>query len=423
MVDRRSRSTAFPASWRPPPPDGGGGGGDTADPTLLPVATGQAQNSGAYNALNVPGMAAGTSYLDPVVGTRVYKCSNPAFTPGDDNQPPHYAEFGPHVSCPWIHPVTGRTMYTLSTLGQFAGGRLIDFDYTLALTGAVGVVSNWRTTPWDELEMGFSFNLSTPRICYYSAGGPVTRFDTGTMAAANTGFFPGPTLADREFMLDKNDAWFVGKTTPDEVVRTWNSQTNQSQNWGVSGNEPKLDRNGGYIYSVETSTDYRQGSLAAGPPWTNPFPADWGASHEATPGNGLLMAADPTTGGGSTLERWDPVTLTRTYLGTGGQGCWAHGAGQWVHGNGAGLLMWVPSSIYDPCGSLSLAIGYFRFNDTNLTNVRLLCHHYSDAQGGLDYFAQPHATPSPDGKIILFGSNMLVTSGRVDSFVALVPTS
>src|SRR3990172_900137 len=148
MVDRRPRSTAFPTSWRPAAAGQGGGGGDTPDPTLLPVAMGQAQNSGAYNALNVPGMAAGTSYLDPVVGTRVYKCSNPAFTPGDDGQPPHYSEFGPHVSCPWIHPSTGRTMYTLSTLGQFAGGRLIDFHYTLALTGAVGVVSNWRTTPW-----------------------------------------------------------------------------------------------------------------------------------------------------------------------------------------------------------------------------------------------------------------------------------
>jgi hypothetical protein len=402
----------------PPPPLGG-----VPDPTLLPIASGQAQNTAAYNALNIPGMAAGTSYLDPVVGTRVYKCSSVAFTPGDDNQPPHYAEFGPHISCPWIHPSTGRTMYTLSTLGQFTGGRLIDFDYTLALTGATGVVANWRACPWDELEMGFSFNLATPRICYYSSGGPVTRLNTDTMLDANIGNFPGPTLADREFMLDKNDAWFVGKTTPDEVVHTWNSVTDQEQNWGVIGNEPKLDRNGGFIYGINSSIDYVQGSLSAGPPWSDVFPANWAASHEATPANGLMMVADPSTPDFATMEYWDPVTLTRTRFTQSVGGCWAHGAGQWVHGNGSGLLMWVVVSIYDPCGTLSLAVGYMRFDDLGMTNVRLLCHHYSDAQGGNDYFAQPHATPSPDGKIILFGSNMLVTSGRVDSFVALVPTS
>jgi len=44
------------------------------DPTLLPVATtSQAPLIAAYDALNVPAIAAGGSYLDPTTGVKVYK--------------------------------------------------------------------------------------------------------------------------------------------------------------------------------------------------------------------------------------------------------------------------------------------------------------------------------------------------------------
>src|SRR5439155_716006 len=48
--------------------------GGTPDPTLLPVATTlQAPLTAAYDALNVPAIAAGGSYRDPTTGVKMYK--------------------------------------------------------------------------------------------------------------------------------------------------------------------------------------------------------------------------------------------------------------------------------------------------------------------------------------------------------------
>src|SRR6266481_6389248 len=45
-------------------------------PPLLPYANSVSPNVSAYKALNVPGMAAGSSYLDPSTGVRVYKVTD-----------------------------------------------------------------------------------------------------------------------------------------------------------------------------------------------------------------------------------------------------------------------------------------------------------------------------------------------------------
>jgi len=48
---------------------------------------------------------------------------------------------------------------------------------------------------------------------------------------------------------------------------------------------------------------------------------------------------------------------------------------------------------------------------------RLLLHHYSV---GITYWDSPWGTPSPDGKVVIFNSNMN-GYGRYDLFVAEVP--
>jgi hypothetical protein len=50
--------------------------------------------------------------------------------------------------------------------------------------------------------------------------------------------------------------------------------------------------------------------------------------------------------------------------------------------------------------------------------VRLLAHH--DSSPGNDYYAQPHATLSPDGRLVMWTSNMN-RSRRKDVFLAVVP--
>src|SRR5205809_6747633 len=72
------------------------------DPTLLPVATtSQAPLIAAYDALNVPAIAAGGSYLDPTTGVKVYKVTSATFPTTSANWGHDYAEGGDEVSLPY----------------------------------------------------------------------------------------------------------------------------------------------------------------------------------------------------------------------------------------------------------------------------------------------------------------------------------
>jgi len=51
------------------------------------------------------------------------------------------------------------------------------------------------------------------------------------------------------------------------------------------------------------------------------------------------------------------------------------------------------------------------------SDARLVVHHYSASP---TYYADPFAQPSPDGKVVIFNSNMN-GSGRYDLFVAEIP--
>ncbi len=52
------------------------------------------------------------------------------------------------------------------------------------------------------------------------------------------------------------------------------------------------------------------------------------------------------------------------------------------------------------------------------SDQRLLAHHYGVVP--MSYYQTPWAQPSPDGKVVIFNSNMN-GSGRYDLFVAEVP--
>src|SRR5437879_6778526 len=107
------------------------GGGGTPDPTLLPIATtSQAPLTTAYDALNVPAIAAGGSYLDPTTGVKVYKITSATFPTSSPNWGHDYAEGGDEVSLPY----NGTTRAVLVHGGAYW---LVDF------TPGVGV-SNGR---------------------------------------------------------------------------------------------------------------------------------------------------------------------------------------------------------------------------------------------------------------------------------------
>jgi hypothetical protein len=86
----------------------------------------------------------------------------------------------------------------------------------------------------------------------------------------------------------------------------------------------------------------------------------------------------------------------------------------WLDGGGspAGRVeIKAPALVHD-------AIALMRLDGSE---ARLVAHHYSlDAER--QYQAMPKATISPDGKLIIFSSNMNDRDGRVDVFAVDVPT-
>jgi len=101
-------------------------------------------------------------------------------------------------------------------------------------------------------------------------------------------------------------------------------------------------------------------------------------------------------------------------------GTLVHHSGNWVQSDaelGGDLnRQWSFVSGYENNTSLlwDMAIGVQRADGSD---QRLLLHHYSVNP---TYFAIPWGTPSPDGKVVIFNSNMN-GSGRYDLFVAEMP--
>jgi len=78
------------------------------------------------------------------------------------------------------------------------------------------------------------------------------------------------------------------------------------------------------------------------------------------------------------------------------------------------VLSGVENSVYTATALWKQAIGIVRSDGSD---ARLLAHHYSASPS---YYADAYAQPSPDGKVVIFNSNMN-GSGRYDLFVTEMP--
>src|SRR6266536_992727 len=150
--------------------------GGRPDPTLLPVATtSQAPLTTAYDALNVPALAAGGSYLDPTTGVTVYKVTSGSFPASSSSWGHDYSEGGDEVSLPYRGA-------TRAVLVHGSGYWILDF------TPGVGVGNGRPLTgslvPVHDQAFAFSSNPATPWYAYVSNGTAVQRLDIRTMAEA-----------------------------------------------------------------------------------------------------------------------------------------------------------------------------------------------------------------------------------------------
>ncbi|HKC41758.1 MAG TPA: hypothetical protein VKC15_19605, partial [Gemmatimonadales bacterium] len=375
-------------------------------------------NPTAYNALNVPAQAAGFSYNDPVTGVRVWKATSATVPTGNSSAGHDYADGGNRASLGWG---TNNNTHTILIRGDGMQYYLVDF------TRGVGF-SNYRILPaaaQPDRDLCFSFSnlASQPRMAYVINNDVLKRFNTQTMQVENIGNFPRSVPNHFAWLHhDKNDTWFVGVLSGNTTSWAFNSQTNQflehTETWS---DEIRLERDGRYAVLNDGGTHVRLWDLSTntfGPSQTN---SSFWFAHNASL-RGRWVTADVNAMSPWAEDRYEvsggQVVKTRILSQSGGT--LVHHSGNWVQSDaelGGDLnRQWSFVSGYENNTSLlwDMAIGVQRADGSD---QRLLLHHYSVNP---TYFAIPWGTPSPDGKVVIFNSNMN-GSGRYDLFVAEMP--
>lgn len=412
MLSRCARVATAPGG----PTDG------VPDPTLLPVATGQSPNYAAWSSFNVASRPAGYSYNDPVTGVKVWKVTS-ATVPANNTGAGHdYAEGGAQVSSGWGPQ---HATHTILIRGDGMSYYLVDFTRGVGFT-------NYRLLtrqPSRDLCAAFSNVPGHEQILYILGGGELSRYNTATMAVENTGHFPRTLTFYAWLHQDKDDIWFVGMGSDNKTVWAWNSQTDQFlthlETWT---NEPHLERNGRYLvltsggaYTTTRVWDLATDTLGPVQDATVQFHVSHGAS-----ARGFFVMTDVNASAPQTQVRFDVANaqLTKTVIFQNSPGPDEHGSGNWIqsdaelHGNL--LKQWTyTSGESEPAWFSQLAWKYgIGVQTSDGSDQRLLAHHYGVEP--MNYYETPWAQPSPDGKVVIFNSNMN-GSGRYDLFVAEVP--
>jgi len=413
------KSGSAPVAVRMPQPFG------VADPTLLPVASGQLPNLVAYLALNIASQPAGFSYNDPVSGVRVWKVTSSSVPTTNSSAGHDYSDGPNEVSLGW--GPNSNTHTILIGPPQSAGKYyLVDF------TRGVGFTNYRRLTvqPAHDLGVSFSNLAGQPRIAYIMTGTQIVRYNTATMQPENTGGFPldlstiGGGLSWLQH--DKNDVWFAGLLNDQSTAYAWNSETGELRTHAETWlNEPRLERDGRYIALTNSNSTIRLWDLATNTfgPTQNDRLNIW-LGHNANL-RGQWVTTDVNADAPFDLDRYQPsggqIVKTRFLNNSAGAG--VHHSGSWVQSDaelGGDLdRQWsffsgVDNNAFTATALWKQAIGAVRSDGSD---ARLLVHHYSINP---IYFADPFAQPSPDGKVVIFNSDM-AGSGRYDLFVVEMP--
>lgn len=226
----------------------------------LPVAARQLPDWLAYAALNVPGLARGAVFVDPVTGQRTTKLASttaPAANATGYDHP--YSSGGYLVSKPWGSPASAYTLYLLAD-GSGAG-YLQDYQLGVGLSGAA------RAAPWgSDLRYTFSPIVGEETIAYYFDGAAkLHRYDTAAavMAEAPTALFPsggkdfsaraGGAQQHQYLQVDVTGRYFVWMNQAGDTVFWWDAQTDtlrslSETDLGAAIDEPHMDRDGRYVY-------------------------------------------------------------------------------------------------------------------------------------------------------------------------------
>ena len=410
-----------PPPSTPPPP----ASGTVADPTQLPVVTGQPKNVSAYTALNVPSMVAGASYTDPVTGVKVYKVTS-ATVPLANAGMVHWYSEGPSQ----ISREYGAGIHTIWI--QSLSGTLYFVDHTRS-----GGLTNYRLAPSGAQIATFSKVASTPSIVYLAFNtGILRRYDVATNAFADTPPFPATFPGTQWLAQDMNDVNFIAIRNGSVSDVVWWNRTSSALVTRTFANldEPYIEKNGRYVMANTSLTAVTIWDLQTNTLSGLTAPPNVTFSHVGA-ARGYFFMSDGATGSGITPQ-WaldpSPARAHYKYNNLGGYFPGVHHSGQWVQSDAeiASDLkqQWVLRESYNwgfnsvPGAGVAEGIAFLKMDGTQ---YRIFAHHYSvqppaTAAASFVYFSQPRTTIAIDGKLVMFESNMNGTT-RHDVFLAEVP--
>ena len=402
----------FTVSW-------GNGAEPGVDLTQLPVASGQVPQYSTYDALDVPGMASGAQYNDPLTDVLITKISDSTTPVSNTNHSSDYSSGPLQISQPWG---VGGDMYTLKTiLGNTGAGYLVDYQLG-------GTLSNWRAAPvGSDTQFCFSYNPATPQIAYYLDGTTLHRYDTATDADADTGNFPATGQGTLWLQGEANDDWFVSSDNTTVYAFKASDNTKLSRSGGPNFDEPYFEHNGRYVFLVNNDASF-----------PGPYPNiiwdltddsidEFSSIHRVFHSAALYghwTGEDVDAGGNSDCFRLKASDHALTeFWDMGGYASDYHDAGQWLQPEVTDTEQYFLKTMYQEDNeATSDLLGVLALIRLDGADIRILAHHYSQRDGLGSYFdSYCRSTISPDGFLVMFTSDMNNVGSRGDLFVAELP--
>lgn len=395
------------------------------DPMQLPEATpAQLPLIVPYDALNVPSLGAGGSYLDPTTSVRIHKLTSAASPAPGANWGHDYGEGGDEVSLPY----SGNTRAVFMQQNGDAGGPwwIVDFTPGAGVSNPRRLAGN--LAPGSSLSFTFSNNPATPYYAYVADDTTVRRVDIRAMREAPGNGWPVNDSDPTWLHQSEKDGFFVWMrgAEGDTIVGYEPSTGTKKTYTNADLNEPRIDRAGRY---VGVSMNKPPNALMV---W------DWLTNSILWSTGGDPAGAPQFAHVASLRNRWMGVNWGLTWpgeftmftpnvpdsavnIGGPANGSLTYGNGNWIQASAGPGDQWSLFSHYGsqlPTGSGWLAPGGMIFITAN-GQRRLLGHPYNTA-ATYNYWSFPKM--SPDGAYVLFTSDMN-GSARSDLFLAELPQS
>lgn len=399
----------------------GGAAGLVPDLDQLSAMSGQAPNFTTYDALDVPGMAAGGSYEDPTSSVLVWKLTSATVPAANSSAHHEYSEGPLQIS----YPING--VYWL--LFDADAKRMVPFTRGAGPNYAADVVLTGS-----PVTATFSRDINNPDFIYLlEADGDLRRVRVSTNSIDEGGTnFPAAVDGNGWLQQDRFNKWFVGLSETANRIWAWNSETDELRTLDRSGlDEPYLERDGRYVFVNHGGVTSTIWDLETDTTYTATRPGNTSWAHMPCLRRYSFLQ-DVNTGAGHmpmwlidlSVARDDEMVFDAPGYAPDRHwsGCWIQFPDDLTHQYA--LVSAFNQSFTATGTELRQGIGFHRIDGGD---QRFLCHHFSvfpDTSGlpASDYWPQPHATQSPDGLLVMFGSNMN-DSGRVDAFLVEVPTA